>query len=93
VLHTFCHHFGVPSADAAAKVIRSAARSLASGDGSVEHLWSVFHANLHDLCSERPLDGDYLSLFECLERWDASVPSARSAAEDDVRSVAGRLGA
>jgi hypothetical protein len=34
---------------------------------------SSLHGNLHDLCSEGPLAGDYLRLFTALESWDGAT--------------------
>jgi hypothetical protein len=83
----------VGTAETASDAIRQAARALSSGDGSVVELRSTLLSNLHDLCRDRPLQGDYLRLFEALERWEASVGADRNQAEDRVTTQAERLAA
>jgi len=83
--------FPVEGAETASELIRQSAQALASGRGSVADLRSALHSNLYDLCRDRPLEGDYLTLLEALERWEASVGVDRLTAENDISTVAGRL--
>ncbi len=55
-------------------------------------MWSSFHANLFELCAERPLAGDFLKLFQAMELWETAVGEGRDDAERDARIVAERLG-
>ena len=75
----------------AAKIIQENARLFVAGDATVEDFWRVFHSSLDALCDEGPLEGDYLSLFESLEKWEVSLPSDRNSAEDDIRTKAKTL--
>ena len=75
----------------ATELICFSAKALTSGDGSGADLRSTLLSNLHDLCRDHPLEGDYLSLFQALERWEASVGTERNSAENDIKIVADRL--
>ena len=47
---------------------------------------------MNDLCRNRPLEGD-LSLFQAIERWEASVGTDHDAAESEIKAVAEHLAA
>jgi hypothetical protein len=79
--------------DSASELIRQSAEALSSGSGSVAELRSTLLSNMHDLCRDRPLEGDYLSLFQAIERWEASVGTDHEIPEDEVMGVAERLAA
>jgi hypothetical protein len=83
----------VGTPETASDFIRQSAQALSSGGGSVPELRSTLLSNLHDLCRDHPLRGDYLNLFEALERWEASVGADRNEAEDEIKTIAERLGA
>ncbi len=53
---------------------------------------SSLHGNLHDLCSEGPLAGDYLRLFTALESWDVATGTDRESATETARTIARHLG-
>jgi hypothetical protein len=82
----------VVTPDEAKGLIRDAAIRFAAGEATVVEMWSALHSNLHDLCRDEPLTGDFLDLFQSLERWEAAVSDERKVAEAEVRSVAARLG-
>jgi hypothetical protein len=75
----------------AAAAIRSVAASFGRGEADVQAMWAALHGNLHDLCADRPLEGNFLDLFNSLERWEAAVGSGREAALVDSRVIALRL--
>lgn len=79
-------------AEAAAE-IRATAATFGGGESTIQDFWSSFHDNLHDLCAEDPLDGDWLAAFEALEAWEVATASDRVAAVEQARAVALRLGA
>lgn len=72
--------------------IRLAAREYASGSDRPPLIWSALNSHLTALCRDEPLDGDFLRLFQALERWEQSVSPERERAEDDIRSIASSLG-
>ena len=76
----------------AAAAVRSVAASFGRGDADVKAMWAALHGNLHDLCSDRPLEGDFLDLFNALERWEEAVGSERDTALLDAQLIARRLG-
>jgi hypothetical protein len=86
-----CHHLSVSTPETVSHLIRQSAQALSSGGGSVAELRSTLLSNLYDLCRDHPLQGDYLDLFEVLERWEASVGAERIEAEDDIKTLAERL--
>ena len=82
---------GTPQA--AAELIRHAAKALASGQGSVTHLRATLLSNIHDLCRDHPLEGDYLGLFHALERWEVSVGTEHNEVQHEINTLAERLAA
>ncbi len=76
--------------DGAAHAIRAAARRFVQGEVGIVEVWNALHANLVDLCRDEPLHGDFLALFQALERWEAST-ERRSVDLEQVRLVASRL--
>lgn len=77
----------------AEQAVRDTARLVAAEACDVLELRSALLNNLRDLCSERPLQGDFLLLFDALERWEAATTSlARADTLSEVRSLAHRLG-
>src|SRR3954462_1012330 len=85
-------HALVTPDDAAAEV-RSAASQFGSGETDIHAMWSALHRNLRDLCAEAPLQGDFLELFNALQRWEAASGVDRSAAVVLAQAIAQRLGA
>jgi hypothetical protein len=71
---------------------RQAAARFGAGDSSIVEMWTAFHANLEALCAERPLEGDFLNLFEAMELWETAVGERRNDAERDACVIAERLG-
>lgn len=80
----------VGTPQAATELIRQAAEPLTSGQGSVTHLRSTLLSNIHDLCRDHPLEGDYLGLFQALEPWEASVGTEHDEAQHQIKTVAER---
>jgi hypothetical protein len=93
LLRNWCHHLTVGTPETASRLIRQSARALSSGGGSVAGLRSTLLSNLHDLCRNHPLEGDYLNLFEALGHWEASVGADHKEAESYIKTVADRLAA
>ena len=81
------------SPQTATELIRRSAEAVTSGDGSVADLRSTLLSNMDDLCRDRPLEGDYLNLFQAIERWEASVGTDHATAENEIKAVAERLAA
>jgi hypothetical protein len=77
----------------ATELIRLSAEAVTSGDGSVADLRSTLLSNMEDLCRDRPLQGDYLNLFQAIERWEASVGTDHVTAENEVKLVAEHIAA
>ena len=74
-------------------LLRHAAKALASGQGSVTHLRATLLSNIHDLCRNHPLEGDYLGLFQALERWEASVGTEHNEVQHEINTLAERFAA
>lgn len=75
------------------ELIRRSAEAVTSGDGSVADLRSTLLTNMDDLCRHRPLEGDYLNLFQAIERWEASVGPDHDTAEGEIKDLAAGLAA
>ena len=75
----------------AAEVIRTAAQRFVAGEANAGDMWSAFHSNLSALCESAPLTGDFLVMFDELERWERALPAAKASAETELRTVASRL--
>lgn len=88
-----CHDLSVGTPQAATELIRQAAKALTSGQGSVTHLRATLLSNIHDLCRDHPLEGDYLGLCQALERWKASVGTEHNEVQHEIKTVAERLAA
>ena len=43
---------------------------------------------MEDLCRDRPLEGDYLNLFQAIERSETSMGTDHVTAENEVKVVA-----
>ena len=88
-----CHDLSVGTSQTATELIRRSAEEVTSGDGSVADLRSTLLINMDDLCRDRPLEGDYLSLFQAIERWESSVGPDHDTAQSEIKDVAARLAA
>ena len=78
--------------DDTAAAIRAVAARFGRGEGSTLEMCSSLHGNLHDLCSERLLAGDYLRLFTALESWEVATGTDRESAAETARTIARHLG-
>lgn len=76
---------------AAAELIREAAGSFAREESGIPQLWSAFHSNLHELCAQRPLQGEFLALFNAFETWEAASGPEKLQAVEHLHEVAARL--
>lgn len=77
--------------DNAAAEIRDAAACFGSAHLEVTEMWTTFHSHLHDLCGESQLQGEFLELFNALERWESAVGDDKDAAIASARATALRL--
>jgi hypothetical protein len=80
------------SADDGVAAIRIVAARFGRGEGSTLEMCSFLQGNLHDLCSEGPLAGDFLRLFTALESWEAATGTDRESAAETARTIARHLG-
>jgi len=81
----------IPSDDVRRAVL-AVAREFGTGSATVQDMWAALHGNLHDLCREGPLTGDYLDLFNALERWESSIGHDRDNEVGSARAIARPLG-
>jgi hypothetical protein len=72
--------------------VRRAAARFADGEATIQEMWSALHGNLHGLCASGPLRGDFLALFNALDRWESSVGRSRDLAVDAARDIAAQCG-
>ena len=70
---------------------RAAQHFVDESDADVRSLWSSFHGSLYDLCRDEPLDGEFLSLFQALEAWEAALPGEREEQVRNLREAAAKL--
>jgi hypothetical protein len=78
--------------DDSAAAIRAVAARFGRGEGSTLEMCSSLRGNLHDLCGERLLAGDYLRLFTALESWEVATGTDRVSAAETARTIARHLG-
>ena len=81
------------SSDDARSAVNTAAKAFGNGDATIQDMWAALHGSLHDLCRDAPLAGDYLDLFNALERWESSTGHNREDEIGSARAIAQRLGA
>jgi hypothetical protein len=81
------------SSDDARSAVITAAKAFGIGEATIQEMWAALHDNLHDLCRDAPLTGDYLDLFVALERWESSTGPHRDDYVVSARVIARRLGA
>ena len=79
------------SSEDARSVVITAANAFGIGDATIQEMWAALHANLQDLCRDAPLTGDYLDLFNALERWESSAGPKRRDEISSARAIARRL--
>jgi hypothetical protein len=77
--------------DESAAEVRAVAAQFSRSRVDVREMWSALHSKLNDLCSEHPLEGDFLRLFNVLENWEVSVGADRDRATEIARQIARRL--
>jgi hypothetical protein len=77
--------------DEAEAAIRAEAGAFASRSADVREMWAAFQSNLHALCRDAPLNGDFLEMFNALEAWEAATGDGRESAVESARAIARRL--
>ena len=65
------------SSDDTRRAVLTAASHFGTGNATIQELRAAFHSNLHVLCQDAPLTGDYLALFNALGRWESSTGPRR----------------
>jgi len=67
------------------------AAAFGRGETTIQEFWGAFQVHLDELCADGPLDGDWLEVFQELEKWEVATATERDVAVERARTVARRL--